>query len=226
MPRADVVVIGAGLAGLSCAAELAEAGASVFVAAKGMATTHWTHGGLDVAAPAGATTPRDGVRLLSRTDAHPYHRLAAATDAAVTAHLARTAAEGLGHAGSLDAPLKPLPTAIGALRRAAVLPLAQAAALAPWAGAGLLVVGFRRFPDAWAAYAARNLAHATWPDGPAEIRGVEVDLPTVDKLRNLGPQVMARLFDDPAWRGPALAAIARTVPAGIWRIGMPAGKWQ
>ncbi len=222
MPRADVVVIGAGLAGLSCAAELAEAGASVFVAAKGMATTHWTHGGLDVAAPAGAKTPREGVRMLARTDAHPYHRLAPDTDAAITAHLARTEAEGLAHVGSLDAALRPIPTAIGALRRAAVLPLAQAAALAPWGGAGLLVVGISRFPDAWAAYAARNLALATWPDGPAELRGVEVDLPTVDRLRNTGPQTLARLFDDSAWRGPALAAVARAVPAGDWRIGMPA----
>ena len=54
MPTVDIVVIGAGLAGLSCAAELAERGARVFLAAKGMATTHWTHGGLDVAAPPGA----------------------------------------------------------------------------------------------------------------------------------------------------------------------------
>lgn len=222
MPRADIVVIGAGLAGLSCAAELAEAGASVFVAAKGMATTHWTHGGLDVAAPAGATTPRDGVRFLARNDTHPYHRLAPDVDVAVTAHLARTEAEGLPHVGSLDATLMPIPTAIGALRRAAVLPLAQAAALAPWKGSGLLVVGIRRFPDAWAAYAAGNLGHAPWPDGPAQIRGVEVDFPTVDRLRNTGPQTLARLFDDPAWRGRAIDVVARAIPAGDWRIGVPA----
>src|SRR5688500_11965859 len=118
VPHADVVVIGAGLAGLSCAAELAELGASVFVAAKGVATTHWTHGGLDVAAPPGARTPRDGVARLARTDGHPYRRLASDAEAAVTAHLARTDAEGLAHVGSLTDPLTQIPTAVGALRPA------------------------------------------------------------------------------------------------------------
>jgi glycerol-3-phosphate dehydrogenase subunit B len=222
VPRADIVVIGAGLAGLSCAAELAEAGASVFLAAKGMATTHWTHGGLDVAAPPGARTPLDGVRLLALTDGHPYRRLAAIADQAVAAHLARTEAEGLAHLGSLTSPLTPIPTAVGALRPAAILPRAQAAALEPWSGTGLVVVGIRRFLDAWPSYAARNLGNAPWPDGPSEIRAVDVDLPDVGRLHNLGPQVLARLFDDPAWRARALAAIGAALPTGDWRVGLPA----
>ncbi|MGI8999209.1 MAG: FAD-binding protein, partial [Candidatus Limnocylindria bacterium] len=182
MPRADVVVIGAGLAGLSCAAELAARGAGVFLVAKGMATTHWTHGGLDVAAPAGARTARDGIRRLVEADGHPYALLAAASDAAVSGHLARMAAVGLDHAGSLDAPLVGMPTPLGSLRPAAILPSAQAAALEPWAGDGLLLVGFRRYRDAWASYAARNLHHAAWPGGPSEIRAIEVDLPALDRL--------------------------------------------
>ena len=221
MPRADVVVIGAGLAGLSCAAELAEAGASVFLAAKGIATTHWTHGGLDVAAPHGARTPRDGVASLARTDGHPYQRLASDADPAVVAHLARTDAEGLAHVGSLADPLTPIPTPVGALRPAAILPNAQAGALEPWGATGLVVVGFRRYPDAWPAYAARNLAAGTWPNGPSEIRAVDVDLPDLDRLHNLGPQVLARAFDDAAWRARALAAIGAAIPSGDWRIGAP-----
>ncbi len=222
MPRADVVVIGAGLAGLSCAAELAERGAQVFLAAKGMATTHWTHGGLDVAAPAGAGTARGGVRILAKGEDHPYRALAADADTSVVAHLARMAAEGLEHAGSLDDPLTAIPTSIGSLRPAAILPSAQAAALEPWAGDGLLLVGFGRYRDAWATYAARNLRHATWPGGPSGIRGVEVDLPGLDRLHNIAPQVLARLFEDPAWRTRALSAIADALPAGSWRIGLPA----
>ena len=61
MPRADVVVIGAGLAGLTAAARLAEAGASVALVAKGHASTHWGAGGIDVAAPDDARTPAEGV---------------------------------------------------------------------------------------------------------------------------------------------------------------------
>ena len=222
MPRADVVVIGAGLAGLACAAELAEAGASVFLAAKGIATTHWTHGGLDVAAPWGARSMRDGVALLARAEGHPYGWLASDADAAVAAHLVRTDAEGLSHAGSLDTPLTPIPTAVGALRPAAILPCAQAAALEPWGATGLLVVGFRRFIDAWAAYAAGNLSRTAWPDGPAEIRGIDVELPDTAQLHNMGPQTLARFFDDPAWRQHALAAIGAALPVGDWRIGLPA----
>jgi glycerol-3-phosphate dehydrogenase subunit B len=222
VPRADVVVIGAGLAGLSCAAELAEGGASVFLAAKGMATTHWTHGGLDVAAPAGAATPRDGVRLLAAADAHPYRRLGAHVHHAVAAHLARTAAEGLVHNGSLDSRLVPVPTAIGTLRPAAILPRAQAAALEPWSGDGLVLVGFRRYRDAWPHYAARNLDATRWDDGPARIEAVEVDLPGLEALNNLNATTLARQFDDAAWRVRALAAVAGALPAGPSRIGMPA----
>jgi len=222
MPRADVVVIGAGLAGLSCAAELAEAGARVFVAAKGMATTHWTHGGLDVAAPAGARSLREGLRRLAAVDGHPYNTLAADAEPAVVAHLVGMSSAGLPHAGALDDPLRPIPTAVGSLRPAAIVPSAQAAALEPWAGEGLLLVGVRRFRDSWAAYAARNLAGATWPDGPSEVRAVSVDLPQLDRLHNIAPQVLARLFEDPAWRSRALAAIADGIPPGAWRLGLPA----
>ncbi len=191
---------GPGLAGLSCAAELAERGARVFLAAKGMATTHWTHGGLDVAAPAGASTMRDGIATLATTRNHPYRTLAADADASVAAHLARTAAEGLAHTGSLDDALVPIPTAIGSHRPAAILPSAQAAALEPWAGDGLLLVGFSRYRDSWAPYAARNLERASWPGGPAAMRAIEVELPGLE-----GRQQHRAADPRPAVRGPGLA---------------------
>jgi glycerol-3-phosphate dehydrogenase subunit B len=222
MPRADVVVIGAGLAGLTCAAGLAERGASVILAAKGMATTHWTHGGLDVAAPPGAGTARQGAALLAARDGHPYAAVGGDLDDAIAAHIARLAEAGLGVAGSLDAPLVPIPTAIGSLRPASILPDAQAAALSPWAGDGLLLVGYRRYRDAWAAYAARNLRRIGWNDGPSEIRAVDVDLPDVADLDNFNARTLALLFDRPEWRSRALRAIADAVPAGAWRVGLPA----
>ncbi|MBA3587684.1 MAG: FAD-binding protein, partial [Chloroflexi bacterium] len=39
---------------------------------------------------------------------------------------------------------------------------------------------------------------------------------------NIAPHVLARLFEDPAWRSRALSAIASALPAGAWRIGLPA----
>lgn len=222
MPTADVVVIGAGLSGLSCAAELAESGARVFLAAKGMASTHWTHGGLDIAAPHGAATARAGVRALATRDGHPYVAVHADLEAAIAAHGERMRAGGIGLVGSLDAPLVEIPTAIGTRRPAALLPEAQAGARDPWGSDGLLLVGIERYRDAWAAYAARNLAAARWPDGPREVRAVTVRLDGLDPLRNLNARSLARLFDDPAWRARALRTIAAAVPPGTWRIGLPA----
>lgn len=222
MPTVDVVVIGAGLAGLSCAAELAKRGARVFLAGKGMATTHWTHGGLDVAAPRGADTPRAGIRALAASPAHPFSLVGADVPAAIEAHAVRMRAAGIGLVGSVDDALVDIPTAIGARRRAALLPEAQAAALAPWRGDGLLLLGIRRFRDAWPGYAARNLVAAAWTDGPREIRAAEVELPGLDGLHNLNARSMAVLFDDATWRTEAIAAMARAVPAGSWRVGVPA----
>lgn len=222
MPRADVVVIGAGLAGLSCAAELAESGARVFLAAKGMASTHWTHGGLDVAAPPNAATSRAGIRVLAARTGHPFATLHADVEAAVERHLARLSVSGLPTRGSIDDDLVPIPTAIGTLRRAAILPAAQAAALEPWNEVGLLGVGIRGYRDAWAAYAARNLGAADWPDGPGKIRAVEVELPDLAGLRNLNARTLATRFDDAAWRSRAIAAIADAVPPGRWRLAVPA----
>jgi glycerol-3-phosphate dehydrogenase subunit B len=128
----------------------------------------------------------------------------------------------LGVVGSIDAPLVPIPTAVGSLRPASILPDAQAAALEPWGGDGLLLVGYRRYRDAWPAYAARNLARARWEGGPARVHGVEVELPGVADLHNLNARTLALQFDRPDWRAGALRAIARAVQPGDWRIGLPA----
>src|SRR6187402_649799 len=95
MPHADVVVIGAGLAGLTAAARLAEAGAAVTLVAKGHASTHWAAGGIDVAAPEGARTPAQGIGLLAANPDYPYAFLGADAGPAVTWLMDRLEAAGL-----------------------------------------------------------------------------------------------------------------------------------
>ena len=222
MPRADVAVIGGGLAGLSCGVALAERGASVFVAAKGMAATHWTHGGLDLAAPSGTRNAREGMARLARDRSHPLARLAPTLPTALEQQLARLAAAGLPYAGGLDTPFIHVPTAIGTLRPASLLPEAQASLGEPWRGVGLLLVGFERYRDAWPGLATDNLRGRPWPGGPKRIEACDVELPGVADLHNLNALTLARRFDDPAWRHAALRAIAGAIPAGRWRVGLPA----
>lgn len=229
MPHADVVVIGAGLAGLVAATRLAESGAVVTLVAKGHAGTHWGAGGLDVAAPAGARTPAEGVRHLAALD-HPYALLATDAAPSVAWLLARLAESGLPYAGSLDAPIRRVPTAIGGTRRVAIVPEAQAAALRPWDPDEVLVVaGPAGFKDFWPAAVADSLIREdVWhgADRPAHVRGVSVELPGLGARRNLNALTLAHRFDDPGRRAEDFDRLARAVRAvaggRTGRVALPA----
>jgi glycerol-3-phosphate dehydrogenase subunit B len=237
MARADVVVVGAGLAGLTAAIELADAGARVEVVARGHAATHWTAGGVDVAAPAGSRTPAAGVAALAARPGHPYAILGEDVPGAVASMRSVLGAEGLTFAGDLDAPLWPVPTAIGGTRRAAIVPVAQAAAVAAWQPDERLVVcGIAGFKDFWPEAIAASLRRASvWEREadagaaarPSQIEALTVELPGLAGRRNLSGLDLARLFDDPGWRLDALERIAMAVDrAGArrrpGRIGLPA----
>ncbi len=233
MPSADVVVVGAGLAGLTAAARLVEAGASVHLVAKGHGTTHWGAGGMDVGAVAGASTPGGSVSALARLPGHPYAFLAVDTRPAIDWLLATLAAQGLPYAGGLDEPIRRVPTAIGGTRPAAIVPYGQAAALRPWApDEPLVICGPSGFKDFWPAAIALSLTRpAVWAradNRPATCEALTVDLPGLAGRHNLDALELARRFDDPAWRGRALDVIARALDArgarggGSGRVGLPA----
>jgi glycerol-3-phosphate dehydrogenase subunit B len=235
MPQADVVVVGAGLAGMTAAIALADAAARVEVVARGHAATHWTAGGMDIAAPAGSETSAKGVKRLARQDRHPYAILGEGLPAALSALRSVLATEGLDYQGDLADPLRVIPTAIGGTRRAAILPIAQANALAPWQHGERLVVcgpaGFKDFwPDAIAASLRRSAVwgpEAVTDDRPSRIDAVVVELPGLAGRHNLSGLDLARFFDDPRWRADALGVIARAIDRsggarGVGRIALPA----
>jgi glycerol-3-phosphate dehydrogenase subunit B len=229
MPTVDVVVIGAGVAGLTAALAAAESGARVRVLAKGNAATHWGPGGIDVAGTRTATTPRDGIRELAASPAHPYAFLGDDVPATLDWLLPIVAAGGLPYDGTLDTALAPIPTAIGGTRRAAILPDAQAAARAAWApGERLVVCGFAGYKDFWPAAIAASLAREhVWQGGsrPDTVVPVEVDLPGLAGLHNLNGLVLARRFDDSAWRAAAIDVIARGIEGAAGsggRVALPA----
>ena len=229
MPSADVVVIGAGLAGLTAAIAAAESGAHVVVLAKGHAATHWGPGGIDVAGIPAASTPRDGIRRLAGEPGHPYAFLGDDVAAALDWLRPLLAAGGVDYVGDLDTPLQPVPTSIGGTRRAAILPAGQAGALSPWSpGERLVICGIAGFKDFWPdAIAASLMRDRIWQGAsrPASVTPISVALPGLAARHNLNALEIARRFDDPAWRATAIAALAKAiggVPGSGGRVALPA----
>src|SRR5262245_30198396 len=241
MPTADVVVVGAGLAGMTAAIALAETGASVEVVARGHAATHWMSGGLDLAAPPGAATPGEGIASLRKVRGHPYALLADDVAAALEQVRGWLAAVGLTYEGDLASPIRPVPTSIGGVRPASILPGAQAAALAPWSpDERLVILGFRGFKDFWPQHVAASLTRASvWAsaggrsgvaapapgDRPERVEALSVELPGLEDRHNLSALTIAQLFDDPARRRAAIGAIAGALARTghrPGRLGLPA----
>lgn len=232
MPTADVVVIGAGLAGLTSAIALADAGARVEVVARGHAATHWTAGGFDCGAPPGASTPADGIERLAARPGHPYAFLARDVRPGLEFIRGVLAAEGLDYRGELDDPLRAMPTSIGGTRRVAIVPIGQSAALEPWAvGDRLVVCGIQGYKDFWPDAIAASLARpgvwvgAAADDRPSRVHALSVAMPDQAGRHNVNALELGRAFDDPSWRQASFERIARAVDATgrqPGRIALPA----
>lgn len=229
MPSADVVVIGAGLAGLTAAITAAESGARVLVLAKGHAATHWGPGGIDVAGIPAARTAREGVGLLAAQPGHPYAFLGEDVAEALDWIRPHLAAGGAEYLGDLDTPLQLVPTSIGGTRLAAILPAGQAAAIEPWSpGERLVICGIAGFKDFWPEAIAASLSRERiWEGGnrSASVTSVSVALPELAERHNLNALEIARRFDDPAWRAKAIEVMARAidaVPGSGGRVALPA----
>ncbi len=229
MPHADVVVIGAGLAGMVAATRLAEAGAVVTLVAKGHASTHWGSGGLDVAAPVGAATPADGVARLAQLE-HPYAFLEPDVAPSIAWLMERLEAGGLPYSGTLNSPILRVPTAIGGTRRVAIVPEAQSAARRRWGEDETLVVaGPAGFKDFWPIAVADSLGReAVWhgADRPSRLVGVAVELRGIAERNNFNALGLAARFDDPSrWKddiGRIAKAIERAAGGRPGRVALPA----
>jgi glycerol-3-phosphate dehydrogenase subunit B len=231
MSHHDVVVIGAGLAGLTAAVRLAEGGARVLVLAKGVGATHLSAGTIDVLGyasfrrgPARALTHGDPERVehpgeaLSRLgDGHPYGLVGAGAVAASVEWLkARVAAGSLApyaYEGGLEENLL-LPTALGVPRPSAVVPETMAGGDLRRHGP-VLVVGFRAFKDFHPALLAETLARTGTP-----ARAAELDLVPEGRVdvNSLG---YARAFDDPFFRAEVIGQLVGRL-RGNERVAFPA----
>jgi glycerol-3-phosphate dehydrogenase subunit B len=216
----DVVVLGAGVAGLTAAARLAEGGARVCVLAKGVGSTHLAPGTVDVLGYDAGERVESPARTLpdfvSRHPAHPYALLGVDSIAPAlewfSAAVERGPKAGYRYVGSLERNML-LPTAIGAARPSALVPETM--------GGGDLgepapvcVVGLRVLRDFHASLCAANLSRA---GHRARAQELDVDVGRAE-ANSLG---IARRFDDASFRSTFAARLAPELMAGE-RLALPA----
>ena len=202
----DVVVIGAGLAGLTAALRLARAGKSVTLTTKGPGGLQLSQGTVDILGytPDRVTAPLEAVAGVSAD--HPYASVGADGVAAAVSWLA----DELGPDLLVGDPARNyhLPTAVGALRPTA---LAQPSMVAGDAvgGKSYAVVGVRQLKDFPADLIAGNLARSKAPDGGAlSAHSAWIDLPARKGEADPTPLTYARAMDDQSFAAAFATAVA------------------
>ena len=220
-PSYDVLVIGAGLAGLSAAARLAESGAKVMLIAKGVGATHLGPGTIDVLGYAGGddrAVERPGEALGGLDGDHPYARLGGADAVARSVDWFKRQFEAgplpdYRYQGSLDENVV-LPTTVGAPKPSALVPETMAAGDLRRSGS-MLIVGFHVLRDFHAAYLADNVSR-----GGVPARSLVIDR-RVDGRPEANSMGLAKAFDDPERRRLIVDEIAGRA-GDAERIGFPA----
>jgi glycerol-3-phosphate dehydrogenase subunit B len=217
----DVVVIGAGLAGLTAALRLAEQGLKVLVVAKGVGGTHLATPAIDVlgyADQAVESPARALPELAARHPGHPYARLSEELIRASLEWFRERLGE-LGYQGGLDENFL-LPTAVGAAKPTALVPETMAAG--DLRGGGRFVfVGLRGLKDFYPAYLAQNLENAALPGGPSiAARAIELALP-LGEQRDVSGVGFAQRFERPEFCDVVVRELERRLAPGEI-IGFPA----
>lgn len=221
-PKRDVVVIGAGLAGLASAWQAAESGRKVKVISKGMGALYSNAGCIDVLAPdAGATggSPRAALEKLVRDEPeHPYARAGLETIEAALAALQELALEsGYPLRGSLARNWL-LPTALGTLRPTCLAPDTMTAGdMNPENRSDpVLIAGFESYADFAAGLIAENLR----AEGiPAE--GVTLDVPQMRTRNFVTSRWIALEMEEPGFRELIVNAVRPRLNGAV-RVGLPA----
>ncbi len=217
----DVIVLGAGMAGLVAAVRLAEAGLRVTTVAKGYGSLRLAPATIDILGYGPGRVDSPAQALPGFAAAHPEHPYTLISPA-VLADSVQWLKEHVGtyaYSGDPGANML-LPTALGVPRPSAVVPETMAGGDVRSLGP-VLIAGFGVLKDFHPALVAENLEAATAALGRAvKARPVLLN-PPADGQADVGALALARRFEDAAFRG-AVTAELRAAVAGEEAIGLPA----
>ncbi len=216
----DLLIIGAGLAGLSAAYSAAQAGLMVRVIAKGLGAMHWGAGTIDVLGYTPGTdrpvqAALDGIEALP--DRHPYRLIGREPiKIALTSFAGWLNKAGLPYAGAhTDGANLWLPSPIGVARPVFLAPAGQLAGDLQHPEP-ILIAGFEGMRDFFPKLIAEHLTQLGYPARavllPLDLLTYRIDSNTVQ---------LAQALDEPA-RQRALGVALRELARPDERIGLPA----
>ena len=216
----DVIVVGAGLAGLTAALRLTEQDRRVLVIAKGNGATHLAPPSIDVLGYADeerVESPQAALpAFVAKYPGHPYASVSAERIGEALDWLSNRVPE-LGYRGRLDENLL-LPTAVGVPKPSVLVPETMVAGDLR-RGGRFAFVGLRGLKDFHASYLAQNLARAQLP-AQVSTRFIELD-PPHGRSADPGSVGFARRFEEPQFRDWIVQALAGWLEPDE-KVGFPA----
>ncbi len=217
----EVLIIGAGFAGLTAAWQAAKQGHAVHVITKGWGATHWLSGCVDVLGyypidnmDAVSSPANSLATLIADNSQHPYALLGIETVAAALEALQQLCAEaGYPLSGDLERNWM-LPSGVGTPRPTCLAPSTMTAGDLT-NDDPMLIVGFKQFADFHPRLIADNLHHFGIPASH-----VTLDLPTLQKRHGTTPAMFALLMEEESFQAE-LASVLNKHLGDISRIGFP-----